>query len=115
MSLFEIFVILIVGILVAKPEDLPHIVKKIKELRAFINKTKKELLANLDPIAEIQNSILNEDPIDLEEETEQMNVYLSKIANLGHEYAGEYSLSEIKNYYRAIVQNKIKENINISP
>lgn len=111
MSLFEILVILIVGILVAKPEDFPKIFKKIKEIRSFINNTKKELLSHLDPVSEIKDSIFKEDSIELEEEMEQMNFYLSKIANLGYEYEGEYSLIDIKNHYRAIVKNKMKETI----
>ena len=34
MSLFEILVILVVSLLVVKPEDIPQIISKLKELRA---------------------------------------------------------------------------------
>jgi Sec-independent protein translocase protein TatA len=106
MSLFEFLVVIIVGILVIKPEDLPKIIAKLKEMRVFINNTKKEIMSHLDPISELQESSLE----DFNQDMDQINFYLGKIANLGSEYNGDYSLRSIKDHYHKLVQDQIKQN-----
>jgi Sec-independent protein translocase protein TatA len=108
MSLFEILVVVIVGFLVAKPEDFPKIIRKFREMRAFITNTKQEIMSHLDPITELKESALEEISVNLDEEMDQMNFYLEKIANLGSEYEGEYSLTSIKEHYRKVVKAKMK-------
>ena len=98
MSLFELLVILLVGFLVIKPEDLPKIFVKIKELRSFMTDTKNVIINHIDPKLE-----------SIEDDMEQMNYYLEKIAKIGSEYEGEYSLQAIKDYYRNLVKKRIKQ------
>ena len=105
MSLFELLLIVIVSLLVMKPEDLPKIIEKIREMRSFITNTKQEIMSHLD----LDNTKLSKKSIsaELEDEMEQMNFYLQKIANLDSEYEGEYSLSSIKDHYRKLVKDKM--------
>lgn len=110
MSLFEFLVVVIVGILVVKPEDLPKIFTKFKEVRAFITSTKKEIMAHLDPISELKESALE----NLDQDMDQINFYLEKIANLGDEYNGDYSLISIKSHYHKLVQDQITQDIKIN-
>ena len=112
MSLFEFLVVVIVGFLVAKPEDFPKIIRKFKDIRAFVTNTKKEIMSYFDPITELKDSVLEETSVGLDEEIDQMNFYLEKISNLGVEYEGEYSLASIKNHYRNVVKNKMKQDVN---
>lgn len=111
MSLFELIIVLIVGFLVTKPEDFPKILSKFKEIRAFITNTKKEIMSHLDPVSELEESLHEGISSNLDEEMDQMNFYLEKIANLGAEYEGEYSLSSIKEHYRKIVKDKVKQEV----
>ncbi len=104
MSLFEILVVLIVALLVVKPEDIPQIVKKLKELRAFVTNTKKEIFAHFDPDINKTNKNSSEN---LDMQMEQMNFYLEKISDLGSEYKGEYSLESVKEHYRKLMNQKI--------
>lgn len=106
MSLFEILVILIVSLLVVKPEDIPQIVKKLKELRTFITNTKKEIFVHFDPDI---NTKTNKNPSDnLNGQMEQMNFYLEKIGDLDSEYKGEYSIESVKEHYRNLMNQKIR-------
>jgi Sec-independent protein translocase protein TatA len=108
MSFFEILVVLMVALLVTKPEDIPKITAKIRELRKFIHHSKQEFLGYLDPgfsIEETQNK-------NLERNIEQMNFYLQKISDLGSEYEGEYSLEAVKEHYRIVMNKKINAAIN---
>jgi Sec-independent protein translocase protein TatA len=105
MSLFEILVILIVALLVVKPEDMPKIISKLKELREFVTKTKKEIFSHLDP--DIDTKFFKDNSEDLNSQMEQMNYFLEKIGDLDSEYSGEYSLSAVKEHYRKIMNKKI--------
>lgn len=111
MSLPELIVVLIVGFLVAKPEDFPKILSKFREIHAFITNTKKEIMSHLDPISELEKSLQSDISSNLDEEMDQMNFYLEKIANLGVEYEGEYSLSSIKEHYHKFVKNKVRQEV----
>jgi Sec-independent protein translocase protein TatA len=92
MSLFELLVVLIVAFLVLKPEDVPHIAKKLKDCYNFFTATKAEITSYLD---------LSQKPsIKVDDDIDQINFYLEKIANLGGKYEGEYSLTEIRDYYQ---------------
>lgn len=102
MSMFEIAVICIVCLLVMKPEDIPKILKKFREMKAFISDTKREIVSHLD----INTAIIDKSGCMLESEVEQINFYLGKIADQGAEYDGEYDLTSIKKYYRKIMNEK---------
>lgn len=111
MSLPELIVVLIVTFLVAKPGDFPKILSRFKEIRAFIANTKKEIMSHLDFTSELEQSLKSDISSNLNEEVDQVNFYLEKIANLGVEYESEYSLSSVKEHYRKIVKDKVKQEV----
>jgi hypothetical protein len=45
------------------------------------------------------------------DDLDQMNFYLEKIANLGRDYEGEYSLNNVKDYYQKIIKDSVKSEI----
>ena len=105
MSLFEILVILVVSLLVLKPKDVPQIISKLKELRAFVTTTKKEFLSHFD--LDVNQDASKNSLINLDDQMEQMNFYLEKIGDLNSEYKGEYSLESVKEHYRKLMNQKI--------
>lgn len=100
MSLSELLVVVVVGVLLLKPEDLPKILRKLKELQTFIRNTQKEIFSYI-------NLEENDKTSDLKENISEVNFYLEKISGLGGEYQGEYSLGEIKKYYHSLVKKQI--------
>ena len=112
MSLFELLLIVIISLLVMKPEDIPKILAKIRQIKSFISDTKQEIMSHIDPDMDIDGSLkTSKSEEHLEHEMEQMNFYLQKIANLDSEYDGEYSLSLIKKHYHKLVKDKMKDEI----
>jgi Sec-independent protein translocase protein TatA len=100
MSLSELLVIVVVGVLLLKPEDLPKILCKLKELQTFISTTRKEIFSYI-------NFEENGKASELKENISEVNFYLEKISGLGGEYEGEYSLDEIKKHYHYLVKKQI--------
>ena len=106
MSIFEIITIIIVAIFVIKPEDIPVIVKKLKELKNYITSTKNELYSHIESeIGTINDSVTHE--TDFEKNIEQINFYLKKISLLDNEYQGKYHIDDIKAHYRKLMNKKI--------
>ena len=69
-------------------------------------------MSHIDPDMDIDGSLkTSKSEEHLEQEMEQMNFYLQKIANLDSEYDGEYSLSLIKKHYHKLVKDKMKDEI----
>jgi Sec-independent protein translocase protein TatA len=101
MSFSELLVIVIVGVLLLKPEDLPKILRKLKELQSFINNTRREIFSHIN-LEESSNKAQ-----ELKENISEVNFYLEKISGLGGEYQGEYSLDEIKKHYHSLVKKQI--------
>ena len=94
--------IFVVAFLVLKPEDLPQIAKKVKDFYSFFTRTKTEIMSYFD---------LNHQDTVVVDDLDQMNFYLEKIANLGRDYEGEYSLNNVKDYYQKIIKDSIKSEI----
>ncbi|PCJ24427.1 MAG: hypothetical protein COA94_07375 [Rickettsiales bacterium] len=109
MSLFEFIVVLIVALLVVKPEDLPKIVKKFKQMQSFITNTKKEIISQISIDDELEEIMQDSSSPNLNKEMEQVNYYLEKISNIGPEYEGEYSLAAIKKHYLKLVKEKMAD------
>ncbi|MDC0864655.1 hypothetical protein OAP56_01745 [Rickettsiaceae bacterium] len=106
MSIYEALVVIVIGLLVLKPEDVPQIVAKFKELRLLFSQTKDDILSSVQSIPEFKEWVHEND---LEEDADQMNIYLEKIADLGFVYEGEYSLVAIRSHYRRVVQSKLDQ------
>lgn len=103
MSLFEILLILAVALLVMKPEDIPKIAKTLMNFKRYMDNAKKEIMSYVDLEQESATSHIKP----LENQIEQMNFYLQKIADLGDDYEGIYDLDAIKKHYRKLVNSKI--------
>lgn len=92
MSIAEILVILVIAIIVIKPEDMPTILKYIKGIRRYLRSLSSDIMSKLDE---------DEDP-------EEINQYLEKIMALGDKYEGEYELELIKKHYSKLLKKHKK-------
>ncbi len=95
MSFSEIFIVLIVAILVLKPEDIPLLFKKVKEFYKYIFSIKKEIEKTVDKLSDTKES-----------ESEEINFYLKKIMASDVTYEGDYTLSDVKAFYHKLLLTK---------
>ena len=93
MSIGEIFVVMVVALLVIKPQDLPTIFKVFKQVRRYIRGITADIMSKFE---------------DHEEDVEEINRYLEKISGLDEKYEGPYELDEIKKYYHKILKKHKK-------
>ncbi len=94
MSFSEILLVLVVALLVMKPEDMPEIIRSYKKISSYFYKVKKEIL-----------SLFEDEPDDVAE----INKYLLKISSLDVKYDGEYKLQEIKSFYHKLLKERGNE------
>ena len=102
MSLGEIAIIIIVAILVCKPEDLKFMVKAFYRLKAYLQEIQQEIIS---PIQEEVEKIKASD-LNTQEELEEMNFYLEKLTALNEKYSGDYSLPSVKKHYYKLIREK---------
>ena len=100
MSIGEMLVILIVAILVMKPEDIPLLLKKTRQLKLYILQLRKDLKDHLD------DNIINDQEL-LKSDITEINLYLQKISDMGRHYIGDYSLDDIKTKYQSIIMQEV--------
>lgn len=98
MGISEILVILVVAVLLTKPEDIPKIAKKIRQVRKYFRNLKSDIASHFD---------LGEEKFE-DQDHDKINYYLEKIASHGQTYDGEYDLDQIKKYFNSIISKKIK-------
>lgn len=98
MSFSEIIIVIIVAIIIIKPEDLPYIIRQIKKIRRFFYNIKDEFLGAID-----QNLLENDDS---NAETEAINKYIEKILSLGEKYEGNYNLKDIREFYHKLLKDR---------
>lgn len=89
MSISEILLVIVVALLVVKPEDLPEIIKFCKKISAYFYKVKKDILSLME---------------DEEDDLAEINKYLLKISALDAKYNGEYRLHEIRSFYHQLLK-----------
>jgi hypothetical protein len=102
MSLAEILVVMLVAIMVTKPEDIPVIIKKLQQFKLYCLTIKKQLLLYI-------TQDLKTDPSIIENDAELLNFYLQKILSIQGHYDGSYSISELKKNYDKLVKMRITE------
>lgn len=102
MSLGEILVVMLVALIVMKPEDIPIIIKKIQEFKLYCSAVKNQALVYITKDLEIDSDIV-------ENNAEQLNFYLEKIINIQGYYDGNYSLDELKTKYDKLIKIKSTE------
>lgn len=102
MSFSELIIILIVIVLVIKPEDLPSIFKQIRKFRSYFTDTKNEILSQMN---------ISLDGNELGQNQDEINDYLKKISDMGSHYNGEYDLDKIRKHYENLLEEKITTTI----
>ncbi|HJD63587.1 MAG TPA: DUF2672 domain-containing protein [Rickettsia endosymbiont of Sericostoma sp.] len=106
MSIGEILVVMLVAMIVTKPEDIPMIIKKIQEFKLYCSAVKNQALTYITKDLKIDNDIVEND-------VEQLNFYLERIINIQGYYDGNYSLNELKVKYDKLIKIKSTEYGNI--
>lgn len=102
MSLGEILVVMLVALMVTKPEDIPVIIKKIQQFKLYCLAIKKQLLLYITEGVKTDTSINEND-------AELLNFYLQKILSIQGHYDGSYSIPELKKNYDRLVKMQITE------
>lgn len=107
MSFSEIIMIMLVGLFLFKPEDARYFLKQLQALKqktnAILGQFNSYLEMDLDGTPSKDKENLNQT-----DEVEKINGYLKQILQSGHEYEGEYSLEEVRRFYRSIERKKNK-------
>ena len=74
-SFSELFVILVVGAVLVRPKDIPHIVKAIKKARQYLFKLKKEFLAYYNDFHEEIDEVASETKYIIDQEGKPQVAY----------------------------------------
>lgn len=106
-SLGEIFICLIIASLFLKLEDIPKIVKFIKQQISYLKNFYHEIIAEFTKDDELKN-LTKDINSNFTDEVKEMNSYLTKIINKNHVYNGEYDLQKIKEFYYSLSDEKPK-------
>ncbi|MCC8417261.1 MAG: DUF2672 domain-containing protein [Rickettsia endosymbiont of Bryobia graminum] len=96
MSLGEILIVALVAIIVAKPEDIPILLKKIQQFKSYFSDIKNQLLSYVTKDIKIENMTLENTP-------EQLNYYLERIIDIQGYYEGNYSLEDLKAKHKELI------------
>ena len=107
MSIFEILVILIVSMLIIKPEDVNCLISSINKTRIFITDIHNRVLHYLNQEETRQNYYQSSENL-TDDKIEQINFYLRKIGELNDQYTGVYSLEKVKEHYHSLVNQLIQ-------
>jgi hypothetical protein len=99
LSMSEILVILIICVLVLKPEDIPIIAKKFIEFKNYIFGIKDEI------VAKIHQEVYS----DIEDDIADINQYLEKIIEIEGKYDGDYNLTSVKKKYINLIKKTKNE------
>lgn len=106
----EIIIIILVGLLVVKPTDIPVIIKKIKYLKNHFINIKTTALSYVSE--ELDITSFESSPKELEQEQlnpEQLNFYLQKIIDIQGHYNGDYTLIALKTTYNELVIDQLNK------
>ena len=91
MSISEIALVLLVALLVVKPEDVPEIIKAFKKIFRYFHKIKKDIASIFEDEAE---------------DVGEINKYLLKISALDSKYEGDYTLEDIRAFYHKLLKER---------
>jgi len=102
MSLSEIIVVIIVAIVLMKPDDIPVILKRIQGLKTYITNMKKEVLSYItEDIETTEKQSIEYD--------EEIRFYLQKIININGLYEGDYTIESLKAKYYELIEFRAQE------
>ena len=98
MSLIELLVILVIILLVLKPEDIPVLFRGVKKIKNYLNN-----------IIEDISKLIEEGNIKIDDEyLTDLNRYLKTIIEIQGYYNGKYNLEDIKDCYEKLLKNQQK-------
>lgn len=98
MAFTELIVILIVAIIVLKPEDYGSLIKGVSKFYKYITSLRAEIDKEIEKIA----------IDDISDASDEINFYLQKIFDLEEKYTGEYNIHDVKAYYhKTLLKKKI--------
>ena len=100
MSFSEILVVVVVALLIMRPEDIPIVAKNIYKIREYVKNFTDNIFSSLN--VETMNS---------DEDIEAINNYIQKITAFGVNYNGEYSLEKVKDEYNKLVKQAAKKQL----
>ena len=102
LSFGEIIIILIVGLLIINPKDIPQIIKYIKGFKSYIDSLSSEFKSVLNNISsESDLEILNN-----QTNLDEINKLLKEIYDNGEKYDGDYDLIEIRKVHNKMFSSK---------
>jgi Sec-independent protein translocase protein TatA len=101
MSFSELVIVVLIGLIVLKPEDIPSVIKQVQNFFNYISSLRKE----------IEKEFLDATKSSAPEEIDNINFYMAKISKLGETYTGEYNLQSIKAFYHKLILKKPESRI----
>lgn len=113
MSISELLVVLIIALVVTKPQDLPAIIKSFKQAKTYLASLKeqifKQLQEHLPDLDDISNDTKEQESIksrqiDYKDSPQELNFYLEKIILLQGSYEGDYSKEALKAEYTKLIK-----------
>lgn len=123
-SIGEIIIVMVIAALVAKPQDLKYLIRQFHAIKLLIQRTYMSIIADIDLDQQHQQSRSNyinnrklsnskrnkqqkNSLYKTQEQCQQMNFYLEKIAKLeGVAYSGRYDLASIKKKYYVLLRSR---------
>jgi Sec-independent protein translocase protein TatA len=109
MSIGELIVILIIGLLVIKPEDIPGIIRLFGKISGKIHRLKNETLGSINSHSVERVTILSSF-----EEAQRINFFITKISEMGFDYIGEYDVETLRVKYNDLMRDQAKLNSSVS-
>ncbi len=91
MSFFEMIIVLILGVVILKPEDIKSVARFIRNFINYFQNFKNDMI----------NTITSED--DHTENDKSINFYLEKIIKMSGKYTGGYEIGAVKAYYHKLL------------
>jgi Sec-independent protein translocase protein TatA len=99
MSFLEILVVLLIAVIILKPEDYVSLIKNIRSLYKYFRSVRSEIETEISKITDSDDSKISSD---------EVNFYIQKILDLNEKYIGDYSLEDVKaQYHKLLFKSKI--------
>lgn len=116
MSISELLVVLIIALVVTKPQDLPAILKYFKQAKTYLSSLKgqifKQLQEHIPDLNDISDDTKGQEStksgqIAYKDSPQELNFYLEKIILLQGFYEGDYSKEALKAEYNKLIKMQI--------
>jgi Sec-independent protein translocase protein TatA len=99
MSFSEILIVILLAVIILKPEDYISLIKNLRSIYKYIRSFRLEIENEISKITEEDDNKIS---------SEEVNFYIQKILELNEKYDGDYSLEDAKaQYHRLLLKTKI--------